>query len=146
MAQQSVRGFNVSAVGTIQNVGGILSPDELNNYLRRFNLPPIIPYNLQYRDHAGSHYFLKRDVLVGCALTGRDMSIDLGDNEILPLFNTLGYVGIGRAAGQAGPGRASYQRAYLDKPPRAEFQGWQTSFPVVQSPDAVTVISGITTS
>lgn len=145
----------VAAVGgyvSVDNTGALVGTtrrvtlEDLNSFLGQDDIPPIVSYNLQYRTQLASGYFLKRDVMVGLALTGRDMNIDLGDAEPLPLMDTLGYVGVGRAAGQSGSGRASSVEVFSNKPPRAEFEGWQTTFPVVLDPQAIYVIKDITTS
>jgi hypothetical protein len=122
-----------------------LTLTNLNDYLAQEGLPPILQYNLKWRDQVSDDFFLKRDVLVGIAATGRDQTIDLGDDEQLPLRDTAGYVGVGRAAGQSAPGRASYQQVFENKPPRVEFEGWQTSFPIIQDPESIVVCNEITT-
>ena len=78
------------------------------------------------------------------ATTGRDQSIDLADQEPLIVFDTLGYTAIGRAAGQTNAGRVIKTRVIDDsKPPRIEGEGWQTSLPVIQEPEALYIIQGI---
>lgn len=122
---------------------------ELGMMLGEDGLPPMELYDLQYRTSTGSGYFLKRDVFVMVATTGRDRSIDLGDLQPMPepmeLNNTIGYTAIGRPAGQSGPGRVAAVRAIDNsKPPRIEGEGWQTSLPVITDPEAIFVITGIT--
>lgn len=121
----------------------------INEMLAGDDLPPMELYDLQYRTSTGSGYFLKRDVFVMIATTGRDRSIDLGDLQPSPepmeISNTIGYTAVGRPAGQSDPGRVAYVRAITDsKPPRVEGEGWQTSLPVVTDPEAMFVITGIT--
>lgn len=144
--QSAVGGYIGISAGAL--VGNTTRPtlEALNQYFEREGLPALIPYNLKYRTQTATEFFLKRDVMVGLALTGRNMSIDLGDDEKLLLQDGIGYVGIGRAAGQDEPGRAGSVEVFQNKPPRAEFEGWQTSFPVVQDPEAVYCINSITTS
>ena len=76
------------------------------------------------------------------ATTGRDATLDLGDSEQL-LTDTLGYTAIGRAAGQAQPGRVVRMEAFDNKPPRIEGEAWQTSLPVITEPEAIGVIAAI---
>jgi hypothetical protein len=86
--------------------------------------------------------------MVLVATTGRDESIDLGDFDpsvASPelVADTIGYVGVGRAAGQSAPGRHVVVNAYENKPPRIEGEAWQTSFPVITEPEAIYIIKSI---
>jgi len=133
----------ISASGQIQATAGRASMAAINDALARDDLPPIETYNLQYRTQTGTGYFLKRDVFVMVATTGRDETLDLGDSTNITINDTLGYLAVGRAAGQPGPGRVLRMEAKQDKPPRIEAEGWQTSLPVVTEPEAIAVITGI---
>jgi hypothetical protein len=134
----------INASGQITATAGRASLDAINAALSRDDLPPIETYNLQYRTQTGTGYFLKRDVFLMVATTGRDETLDMGDGEPLVVNDTLGYSAIGRAAGQAAPGRVLRAEAKQDKPPRIEAEAWQTSLPVVTEPEAITVIHTIT--
>lgn len=133
------------AAAAIQNPGRA-QLSQLNALLGDDGLPPMELYDLQYRTSTGSGYFLKRDVFVMVATTGRDRSIDLADLQPLGnLQNTLGYTAIGVPAGQPVPGRVIKTRVIDDsKPPRIEGEGWQASLPVLTDPEAIFVITGIT--
>lgn len=134
----------VSASGQIQGIAGRATRDAINNALERDGLPPIETYDLQYRTQTGTGHFLKRDVFVMGCTTGRDETIDLGDDEVLTMQDTIGYTAMGRAAGQGTPGRVIRAEAFSNKPPRLEAEGWQASLPVVLDPEAVGVITSIT--
>lgn len=134
----------------IVNVGGTISVSQsratqaaISDALSRDGLPPIETYDLQYRTQTGTGYFLSRSAFVMVATTGRDETIDRGDTEDLTLTETIGYVGVGRAAGQGDPGRVVRMEAKTNKPPRIEAEGWQTSLPVITEPEAIAVITGI---
>jgi len=134
----------------IVNVNGVISVNQarattaaINDALSRDGLPPIESYDLQYRTQTGSAYFLARTVMVFIAETGRDAQIDLADLSPVVMRNTLGYAAIGRAVGQATPGRVIRAEAFTNKPPRIEAEGWQTSLPVIVEPEAIAVITGI---
>jgi hypothetical protein len=142
----AVTGFIGISGGTLESGTRRVTLDALNAFLAKDDLPPLLSYNLKYRKEVGTEYFLKRNVMVGLALTGRNANIDLGDDEKLTLEDTLGYVGVGRPAGAGNPGRMTHAEYFGNKPPRAEFEGWQTSFPVIQDPEAVAVITSITTA
>jgi hypothetical protein len=129
--------------GALTAAPGRASLEAINVALSRDGLPPMEQYDLQYRTQTGSGYFLPRNVFVMVATTGRDETLDLGNNEDLTLTNTLGYTAVGRAAGQATPGRVIRIEAKEDKPPRIEGEAWQTSLPVVTEPEAIAVITGI---
>jgi hypothetical protein len=132
----------ISVTGQIQATAGRASLDAMNMALEKDGLPPIERYDLQYRTQTGTARFLASNVFVMLATTGRDETIDLGDNEEL-LTDTLGYTAIGRAAGQATPGRVVRMEAFDNKPPRIEGEAWQTSLPVITEPEAIAVIGGI---
>lgn len=133
----------VNTSGQIQSATGRATLTNMNAVLESDGLPPIETYDLQYRTQNGTTHFLKRDVFVLIATTGQDETIDFGDNEEL-FPDTLGYQAIGRAAGQSAPGRVIRAEAKEDKPPRIEAEGWQTSLPVIQHPEAIAVIHSIT--
>lgn len=142
----AVSGFVGISGGTLVSGQRRVTLEDFNSFLAKDDLPMLLSYNLKYRTQTGGDYFLKRDVMVGLAMTGRDMDIDLGDGEKLTMMDTLGYVGVGRPAGKADPGRATSVEVFSNKPPRAEFEAWQTSFPVCQDPEAISVITAINTS
>lgn len=130
-------GSVTASTGRITNadLSGVLADDEL---------PPFEVYDGQYLTQTGAAHFLKRDVLVLVATTGRDQSIDVGqDQDPLMLPNTLGYVGIGVPTGQANPGIRLRMEAFDNKPPRVETEGWQTALPVIMDPEAIYVLKGI---
>jgi hypothetical protein len=134
----------------VMNVGGTISVaqarasrDAINTALQADGLPPIEVYNRQYRTQTGTGYFLDRASFVLVGTTGRDEEIDLGDTGGLTVANTLGYTAIGRAAGQATPGRVLRVTSHDDKPPRVQAEAWATSLPVIQNPEAIAVIHTI---
>lgn len=133
----------VNASGQILSTTGRAQLADINGMLNADGLPAIETYDLQYRTSTGAGYFLKRDVFVLVATTGRDENIDLGDSEEL-FPDTLGYTAIGRPAGQSDPGRVITMQAFDRKPPRIEAEGWQTSLPVISEPEAIAVIHTIT--
>lgn len=141
----------VTSGGTLQTLGGRASQAAINDALSRDGLPPIETYDVTYNTQEGNGYFLARDAMVFICNTGRDASLDLGDLDILnnpalegrDFGNSVGYVGIGRAAGQNTSGRATHLQAFSNKPPRVEAEGWQTSLPVITEPEAIFVIKDI---
>lgn len=133
----------VNTSGQIQSSVGRATRDNINGILTADGLPPIETYDLQYRTQSGTGYFLKRDVFVMVATTGQDTTLDFGDSEQL-FTDTLGYMAIGRAAGQSAPGRVIRAIAKEDKPPRIEAEGWQTALPVILFPEGISVIHSIT--
>lgn len=137
-------------VGRISVMSGVVTgqparveQDKLNQYWSQDGIPPAEEYNLQYFTNTSSGYFLPRDVFVMVATTGRDVELDFGDDEFIPLRDTLGYTGIGRPQGQTAPGRHTVVNAYDNKPIRVEGEAWQCSFPVITEPEAIYVITGI---
>lgn len=134
----------VIAPGVITGIPGRASKEDLDGLFGEDNLPPIEQYDKQYFTQSSSGYYLKRNVLVMVASTGRSKSISLGDADPLIVPNTLGYIGIGTPQGAAAPGRVIHVRAIENsKPYRVEGESWQVSGPVVQDPEAIYVITGI---
>ncbi len=133
----------VNTAGQIQGTSGRATRDNINSTLQADGLPAIETYDLQYRTQTGSQYFLKRDVFVMIASTGQDQTLDFGDSEEL-FPDTIGYLAIGRAAGQSAPGRVIRAEMKEDKPPRIEAEGWESSLPVLLNPESIFVITGIT--
>jgi Phage major capsid protein E len=133
----------VNASGQIKGTIGMATLAEINQSLNADGLPPIELYDLQYRTTTGSQFFLRRDAMVVVATTGRNETLDLGDGIFETLEDTVGYTAIGRAAGQATPGRVIRLENREDKPPRIFSEGWQTALPVITEPEAIGVINGI---
>jgi hypothetical protein len=139
------RGGIISLIsGSIIGQPGSLSDMQLATVLTQAGLPMVEQYDLQYYTEATTGYFLPRGTMVMVAATGRNKEIDRADLEPITVFDTLGYTGIGRSAGQNVPGKVLKPRVIDDeKPPRIEGRAWQTSAPVIEDPEAFFVISGI---
>lgn len=133
----------VGTTGQIQGQPGFVTPEGLDRYFLSQSLPAIETYDLQYHTSIGAGYFLPRGSMVFCSTTARDAQIDLGLSELMPLYNTLGYLAVGRAVGQSAPGRVIQVKYMDDKPPRLVAEGWQESIVVLTEPDAIGVLNGI---
>jgi len=91
-----------------------------------------------YTDEDGYHKFMG-DQIILVSNTNRQQVVE-GLDKPLVLYNTLGYTAIGTATGQLTPGIATYVEAHAGKQARIEATGWQTTFAVLESPDAVVSI------
>lgn len=131
--------------GVIAGVPGAVTVARLNELAQADGLPPFEVYDRVYYTQSSYGNILQSDAMVFVSTTGRDMRVDRGDLEPVVVGDTLGYTAVGRAAGQAGPGRViPAPRVITDsKPPRVEGEGWQASCPVVTDPEAVSVITSI---
>lgn len=132
----------VNSDRTIDARYGRVSLDGINATLQSDRLPPIETYDLMYRTQEGTDYFLPRNTMVFLATTGQTMMVEDNQDDII-LPDTLGYLAVGRAVGQADPGRVLYVESFRNKPPRIEAEGWQTSLPVISDPEAVAVLDGM---
>lgn len=132
--------FVVTPTGDINGMPGYSTFSKLNGILAEEGLPGIETYDLLYGTSGGNERYLPEDRMVFVATTGREEVIDLGDDEPLIMMDTLGYAGIGRAAGQSAPGRVVNLEAFTSKPPRIEAEGWQTQLPVILEPEAIAVL------
>lgn len=143
--KSAVGGYiNVTNQGVLMGNNNRVTLDALNAYLGENEIAPIVKYDKTYQDQVGSNFYLKRDVFVQIAETDQTETIDMGDEEPLTIEDTLGYVALGKTAGESMPGRKIVTEAFERKPPRVESEGWQESFPVNQNPEAVNVIHSIT--
>ena len=133
----TITGSNVTIAG-----GARASLASINSALAEDNLPAIETYDLQYATETGTNRFLPAGTMVFACETGRDVEIDAGDTRLY-FPNTLGYVGIGVAAGQPDPGTIIRMDLYENKPPRIAAEGWQASLPVILDPEALAVINSI---
>lgn len=136
-------GVTMNPDGTFGAILGRASIGALNGINAADGLPPFVAYDLTYKTQTGHGRFLADDVMVFLCETGQDEVVQVpdSDDEILP--HTLGYHGVGRAAGQSTSGRVVHVEAFSNKPPRIESQSWQTSLPVIVEPEAIAVITGI---
>lgn len=121
---------------------GRAGAEDVNDMFVAEGLPPIEEYDLRYNTATGQARFIPETVMIFICSTGRDQSIDWGE-ETQYLTGTLGYHAVGRAVGQSDPGRVIKMWAHDDKPPRIKAEGWQASLPVITEPEAIAVITGI---
>lgn len=139
----------VNGAGQIQGApASLMTRADLNAILADDNLPPITEYNGMFSRPSTiggwtNDFYVPRDSIAFLGLTGRQGFYRDANNVPQVIPNVLGYTGIGRPAGQTTPGARVLLQAFEDKPPRVNAQGWQTSLPVIQDPEAIGVIYGI---
>jgi hypothetical protein len=133
----------VNVGGGLVVQGGQASIEQINQIFRNNGLPAPEMYDLVYRTQTGTVRFISDNVMIFLGTTGRDASVEIGDDIVELLPNVLGYTAVGRAAGQSAPGRVIQAKFKDDKPPRIEAQGWETVSPVITEPEAVATITGI---
>jgi hypothetical protein len=143
LVQQRTGRISIQA-GIVTGVPGRVTLADLNAQFSSDALPPVELYDLQYRTQTNSARFLASNCFILVANTGRDESIDRGDQEPLVIENTIGYQAVGRATGQATPGRMVDVQSFTKKPPRVEGEAWMSTFPVLLEPEALYVIRNIT--
>jgi hypothetical protein len=140
LTMQAMGRFTIGPGGTITTQNAFSSVTDLSQWMVAQGLPPIQTYDLMARTDTGTIRFLDETKVVLLATTARDQTVDLGDEQRL-LPNTLGYTAVGRAAGQAQPGVVIRAEAKEDKPPRIQAEGWATTLPVIQEPEAIGVLT-----
>lgn len=134
-----------AANGAFTVAGGRASLDQINSAMRSEGLPEIELLDWIYRTQTGTKRYISDDVMIFIGTTGRDQTIEMGDEDIPAelLADTLGYYGVGRAAGQSDSGRVLQAVHKTDKPPRIEAQGWETGAPVILEPEAIATVKAI---
>lgn len=137
---QAMGRFTIGPGGTITSQNAFASIGDFSSFLVAQGLPPIQTYDLMARTDSGTIRFLDETKVVILATTARDQTVDLGDEQRL-LQNTLGYTAIGRATGQANPGVVIRMEPKEDRPPRIQAEGWATTLPVIQEPEAIAVLT-----
>lgn len=115
---------------------------ELNSFLALDGIPPIETYDLKYRTQTDAFRFLPTDRMVFFSPTGQEEVVDPGDDPII-VPDTVGYTAVGIPVSQQTPGRKVRSEFIERKPQHLYFEGWQTSAPVINQPDAIGVIGGI---
>ena len=142
-AQRAGR-LSVTSGNDVVVQGGRVTLDDINNIMNANGLPAVEEYNALFNTSTGQGRFFPTGNMVFIASTGQAQEVPRTEAEApLVLDDVLGYTAIGRATGQSEPGRAFYLQAFENKPPRVEGEGWQTSLPVIQWPDAISVIQSI---
>ena len=129
-----------------ETYNGIVGLPQLNSLLVSLGFATIELYDGRYHTAQGAQRFLPEDTMVLLSATGRSETIEPAEaeeGEPVVLSDTLGYSAVGRAAGQQGSGRVILTSPYEDKPPRVSFQGWQSTLPVIQSPQSIRTVSSI---
>ena len=120
---------------------------DVNSAIRRSGsgnntLPDIMTYDLQYPTQTGTQYFLPRNCFVIIGSTGENRQL-LVNERIFPLYNTLGYYGVGRVEGYKKSGPIIHVDTYDKKPVSIVGEGYMTGFPVITNPEAICVIRNI---
>lgn len=91
---------------------------------------------------ASTERFIPNNVFIMLCQTGRDAEIDLGDDvEPFPLFDTLGYTGIGKVLGENRPGVKVQDFLEERHPPHIDFEGVQCCLPVILDAKYIYVIT-----
>lgn len=141
--QQRSGVLQISESGTLAMSGAFGIRSAANNSMTNSGLPIIETYDLSTEAEDGTiTKFIPDDVMVFVSQTGRNATVTLETGtQVVP--DTLGYLAVGRAAGQAQPGRVSFVEPFFDKPPRLEAQAWQATMPVITEPEAIAVIKSI---
>lgn len=118
----------------------------LDEYLRSHRLPAVETYDAKYRKADGTYHRYLRDdciVIIGSTPLTETVRATADPEYFRVLENTLGYVAIGRAAGQRTSGRVVHVEGFTNKPPRVTGEAWQTSLPVIMEPESIYVIKDI---
>ena len=144
IATRSNSRLTVSPTGQLGSIAGRSTLAQLNALFSEDGLPPVQLYDLTYQTSTSTGRFLPNNVFVLIGRTGQGEDVVIpGADDLEPLDNVLGYMAIGTAAGQDNPGRVVEVEAFSRKPPRVEFEGWQTALPIITQPEAIAVITGI---
>lgn len=143
VAVPTLDGTGITARGTARQ----LNRTQLEQVIRdNASVPGFSGFEINdqmYHTRNGAKRYFREDAMMFIAATGREevYAPVEGEEEQLIVQDTLGYMGIGTAAGQDSPGRVVTIEAITNKkPPRVENEAWQTSGPVVLDPEAIAVI------
>lgn len=144
VAVPSLDGTGISARGTARQV----NRSQLEQIIRDNTTSTFSGFEVNdqyYNTRNGSKRYFREDAMLFVCSTGRSEEYlpEDYDGEDGPLVvpDTLGYFGVGVAAGQDSPGRVITLEAITKKkPPRVEQEAWQTSGPVILEPEAIAVI------
>jgi Phage major capsid protein E len=138
--QNRAGNFAVMPDGTlIRNLPRV--PTDVIGAFLSAGLPSPEIYDGVYYDSTGAHRYMHEDKIVFFGQTGRTVTIEPEVGDPFFLENTVGYLGVGTTGGADNPGRVinvivEDQR----KPPRVDVEAWQTSLPVIQSPEHIWVL------
>lgn len=152
-------GLMIRAIITSTRIAGVLSSNQkmidrgngpnsatlaianTNQLLIANGFPALTTYDLRYRTQLSTAPFLDPSKIVFVCETARDQDLDLGDEGIQVVPNTLGYYGVGISVGQSEPGRVVTTEFRQKKPVGVYAECYQEGFPVVLEPDAIGCIT-----
>lgn len=141
--QQRSGVLQVSASGTLEMLGGFGIRNAVTGAMTQSGLPVIETYDLTYEDKTGARTkFLPTDAMIFLSETGKEESVTFEQNTMV-VPNIIGYTAIGKATGQAQPGRVLNVEQFTKRPPRLEAEAWQATCPVITEPESIAVITGI---
>lgn len=116
---------------------------------RKLGVRSVQTNDMRIMTKTGDRRVYPEDHMTFVASTGRDEVVVYNEDDptdVRVVRDTLGFMGIGKPAASARPGRRSSLQAYLDqKDARIDMQGWQATGPVILDPTAITDIGSITT-
>jgi hypothetical protein len=116
--------------------------DSVSSVLRANGLPAPEIYDGTYEDFDGRHRYMAEDkILFICASDSSEEVLPL-EGDPFEVMNTLGYTGVGTTQGETRPGRVFTLRAHTDdKPYRIVGKAWETSLPILESPELKFVLT-----
>lgn len=136
--------------GTIraQSIPGVITDDELDAAFTGLKVQTPLTQDLRIATRTGQKRAFQEGALAFIASTGQTEQViyNQDDPKAVPLevADTIGFTGIGKAAGQGTPGRRTATRVFANQSDaRVEFEGWQCTGPVINQPQAISVATGI---
>lgn len=136
--------ITVSASGQLQSVVGASSVAALNGVFQSFGLPVPTVYDQRYSTQLGSYRYIEDSKFIFICATGQDETVVYPTEEGLQteiIEDTLGYYGIGISEGHPNPGLIITPRVREMKPVGFEVEAYQESFPVINQPEAIAVLT-----
>lgn len=131
-----------------QTIEGLVTDDELDAIFKSIGVQPPVAHDLRVPTRTGERRAVQEGALAFIASTGQSEEViyNQDDASAVPLTvdDTIGFNGIGVPNGRSEPGRRTATRVFDNQSDaRVEFEGWQTTGPVINVPEAISVATGI---
>jgi len=135
--------------GTVRTtpISGVVTDEDLDNAFKGLGVQVPVSHDLRVPTRTGERRAFEEGALAFIAATGQTEQVVYNQNAAdvpLQVDDTIGFSAIGVANAQTAPGRRSATRIFDNQSDaRVEFEGWQTTGPIINIPEAISVIRGI---
>lgn len=133
---------------SVQEAVGSIGAEDVKGILKaKLGIKSVESHDLRIMTRTGEKRAYPESTMTFIASTGQSEEVMWNQDDpadVRLVEDVVGYTAIGTVNGQGAPGRKAWTRSFTDqKDPRIEFEGAQTTGPIILEPQAITNLYGI---